>query len=84
MSDEPIYGRIKTAIDTRTTEGRKCESVYLGIKEWHLLKELCEKWGHDWPGISNDYQPAVLEFTRCQFLGMKIYRVDAAEHCIAI
>lgn len=75
MTKEPIYSRIKAAIDAGP-----CERVYLGSHEWAELCELCKKWGHDWPPGGEDYNPEMIEQMRGEFLKKKIYRVDSEDH----
>lgn len=81
MKKEPIYARIKKAIDDR---GHDCKAVFIGINEWQQLGALCKKWGHDWPPGGDNYSPQNNEAMRATFLNMKIYRVDAADHLDAI
>lgn len=55
-------------------------ALYLGQAEWTALTALLKKWGVEWSGGGTSYDPVLIEESRSEFRGVKIYRVDAASH----
>jgi hypothetical protein len=75
MSNEPIFGRIESAIaGFDPPQDRGPNRLFLGATEWDQLVALCQKWDFGWPPGTPDYEP---EVKRAQFKGLVIYRVDA-------
>jgi len=89
---EMIYSRMLTAVTTaelrRSTLGPLAAEIrpvlYLGHEEWQSLTTLLEKWGVEWKGAGQTYDPVAIEDSRAEFKGVKIYRVDANQHLTAV
>lgn len=87
-----IYSRMLTAVTTaelrRSTLGPLAAeirpSLYLGREEWNALSALLAKWGVEWSGAGETYNPVAIEDSRAEFKGVKIYRVDASQHLTAV
>ena len=89
---EMIYSRMLTAVTgagvRRAALGPLAAeirpSLYLGREEWQDLTALLKKWGVEWSGAGETYDPAAIEDSRAEFKGVKIYRVDASQHLTAV
>lgn len=85
MTGDEIFSRLTEALKRAAIRpDTPPRYLFLGVREWEQLGEMCAAWDVEWKGGDENYDPITIADGRAEFRSVKIYRVDAAEFLEAL